>query len=556
MTANSKYLVAYGFTQEKFRKGGNKLKVGGKTIEVEGKTPEEILKWIQKKRDELEKDKLAGDFDAALQDQAADHNWQEQAQNQLVMEDHPAHLGNTYMVSLENWHQSIENYYYWCMNFFSDVGFVMIDKITDTFAAAEHSSFFGGAGQRLGLAQDKVGQYLATIGKMVKDLFSLVRELRWIDERLEIYRDAFGVDKDGNPVDKSGKSIKKDDKTTPKRGALQGAEIALKGMWVDLVDGVVGGQRTGSNLFNMATQLQFVALPDLFFSIHPQKRDKIDDEIDKHAKGFNDQVKNVLRRKLEQYLAWKESTFQEMKQRRKFTLSYLDQHHKTIKLYMTWIKPYLKHVQRLTGQLELLDNARLVSSFESNLIEIEIIARAMPRNNKKVFQCVMLTFEYHSKPQMQFSADPGYHRGPLHIGACKITWRAYAWTQDQVDKYRQMRNQQDIDIIASVDKNLKSALDQLEGDIAKYLEEAERGGKEEEPKKEEKKKLDLLEPFTALASGIKESFGSLIPEMPKSGGGKGKDSLDGEYRSATSGAKAMCFLHYNIFKKAHGLLSW
>lgn len=541
MTAKSKYLVAYGFTQKDFK---GSLKVGSRSIKIEGKEPNEILDWISKKRDELGKEKdgkdLVSAFDDALQDQAADHNWQEQAANQLVMEDHPKHLGNSYMVSLENWHQSIENYYYWCMNFFSDVGFVIIDKITDTFAAAEHSSFFGGAGQRLGLAQDKVGQYLATIGKMVKDLFSLVREMRWIDERLQIYRDAFGVDKNGKKTE---------------QGPLQGAEIALKGMWVDLVDGVVGGQRTGSNLFNMATQLQFVALPDLFFSIHPQKTTDIEKTIKEKAGNFNLQVTNVLARKFEQYLAWKQSTFEEMKQRRKFTLSYLDQHHKTIQLYMNWIKPYLKHVQRLTGQLDLLDNARLVSSFESNLIEIEIIARAMPRNNKKVFQCVMLTFEYHSKPQMQFSADPGYHRGPLHIGACKITWRPYAWTQEQVQKYKDMRNQENIDILASVDKNLKSALDQLEGDIAKYLKEAEQGGKEPEEKKEEKPKMDLLEPFTALASGIKESFGSLIPEMPKGKDG-GKPSLEGEYKGASGGAKSMCFLHYNIFKKAHGLLSW
>ncbi len=553
MTKKSEYLVAYGFTKEGF-KG---FKLGDKLLKLEGKTPGDKLNWIRAKRKEFQQEGKGVDktFDQALED-AADHNWQEQAQNQLVMEDQPKHLGNTYMVSIENWHQSIEQYYYWCMNFFSDVGFVIIDKITDTFAAAEHSSFFGGAGQRLGLAQDKVGQYLATIGKMVKDLFSLVRELRWIDERLTIYRDAFGEDKDGNKVDKDGKSIKKGDKTTTPRGALTGAEIALKGMWVDLVDGVVGGQRTGSNLFNMATQLQFVALPDLFFSIHPQETKDISKIVKDQAGSVNEQVRNVLERKLEQYLAWKKSTYDEMVNRRKFTIDYLRQHYNSIKLYMTWIKPYIKHIQKLTGQIDLLDNARLVSSFESNLIEIEVIARAMPRGNKKVFQCVMVTFEYHSKPQMQFSADPGYHRGPLHIGACKITWRPYAWTEEQIQNYKDMRNQQDIDLIASIDKNLQTALDQLGGDIFNYIKEAEAGGKEQaEKKNEEPQKMDLLEPFSALVSGVKDAFGALIPTLPKGKSG-GSPNLDGEYRSAIGGAKGMTFLHYNIFKKAHGLLSW
>ena len=65
--------------------------------------------------------------------------------------------------------------------------FVRIDKITDTFSASENSSFFGTSQQRVGLQQDKVSQYLATIGKMIKELFQLVRELRIIDERLGYY---------------------------------------------------------------------------------------------------------------------------------------------------------------------------------------------------------------------------------------------------------------------------------------------------------------------------------------------------------------------------------
>jgi len=179
---------------------------------------------------------------------------------------------NRYYLVYESPHQSIEPLYFWCLQHLTmDWGFPIVDKITDIFTAAEHSSFYGAAGQRLGLAQDKVGQYLATIGKMVKDLFQLVRELRWIDERLQISRAAMGVDKDGNPLkDKQGKEI----------GLVPAAETTLKGLWVDLVDGVVGGQRTGSNLFIMQQQLQFTALPDLFFSIHPKKREDVDKVVD------------------------------------------------------------------------------------------------------------------------------------------------------------------------------------------------------------------------------------------------------------------------------------
>lgn len=536
MTKKSEYLVAYGFAK------GKSIQIGNTKIDIKGDTPAKKLHFIREKRKELAAQGKDKEFDDKLQE-LADHSWQELASNQMVLTDYPKSEGHVYTVSLESWHQSIENYYYWCLNFFSDIGFPIVDKITDTFAAAEHSSFYGAAAQRLGLSQDKVGQYLATIGKMVKDLFALVRELRWIDERLAIYRDALGIDKDGKPKkDKDGKPT----------GPLQGAEIALKGMWVDLVDGVVGGQRTGSNLFNMAAQLQFVALPDLFFSIHPKERADVDKIVEEQAGQFNQQVKNVLKRKLEQYLAWKEATFREITQRRTFTLDYLAQHYNSIKLYMTWVKPYIKHIQRLTGQMDLMENARLISSFESNLIEIEVIARTKPKGSKNTYTCIMLTLEYHSKPQMQFQGDAGYHRGPLHVGTTRITWRAYAWTDEQIKNYKAMRAQEDIDLIASIDKNLQSALDQLGGDIANYIEEAERYNKEPVKKEPEKPQANILEPFTALVSGIKETFGSLIPTLPKFSAKKSSDGKD----NLGPHPKMMCFLHYSVFKKAHGLLSW
>ncbi|MBI4146762.1 hypothetical protein HY489_05490 [Candidatus Woesearchaeota archaeon] len=532
MTKKSELLVAYGFVKE-----DKPLKVSNRTIKIEGKKPEEKLRFIREKRDELARESgdLANEFDKELES-LADHELDEIATNQMLVSDYPKPI-STYRASMESWHDSIEKYYYWCLNFLGDVGFGVVDKVTDTFSAAESSSFYGAQGQRLGLAQDKVGQYLATIGKMVKDLFQLVRELRWIDERVEIYRDAFGHDKNEKKV----------------KEPIVGAEIALKGMWVDLVDGVVGGQRTGSNLFNMASQLQFTALPDLFFSIHPLKREEVDKTVEDQAGSFNQQVKNVLKRKLEQYLAWKETTYKEIISRRRFTLDYLYQHYQAIKLYINWIKPYLRHIERLTGQTELLNNPRLVSAFESNLIEIEVIGRILPKGNSKTFACIMLTFEYHTKPQMQYPGDSGYHRGPIHVGTTRITWRSYAWTAEQIKNYISMRGQEDLELITRIENNLKSAMDTLGNDVQNYLKEAEERGKPPKEEKEEKQKIELMEPFTALMDGLKEAFGALIPDISLGG----KKAVGGSDRkAAVSTAKTMCFLHYDVFKKAHQLLSW
>lgn len=532
MTKESERFVAFGFVKKGVNKREPTIQVGKHHITITGKTPADKLKFIKEKRAEFEKQGLDKTFDKALEG-ISNHEWVEVARDQLTMTDYPRSISRYYM-GIESWHQSIEPYYYWCMNFLGDIGFPVIDKISDIFTAAEHSSFYGAAGQRLGLAQDKVSQYLATIGKMVKDLFQLVRELRWIDERLEIYRNALGVDKEGK---KTGEPQK-------------GAEQALKGMWIDLVDGVVGGQRTGSNLFVMAQQLQFTALPDLFFSIHPQKQEDIEKIVENQAKEFNQPLRNLLKRKLSQYVAWKNSTYDEMRTRRKFTLDYLRQHYEVIRMYMNWIKPYIKHIERLSGQQDLLNNPRLIAAFESSLVEIEVLARMKPEKAKKNNACILLTFEYHTKPSMQYPGDAGYHRGPIHVGSTRITWRSYDWDDDTIKQYIAMKNREDMELLASVDKSLMSAMEALGTDLQNYLEEAEKG-KKEEPEKPQKQPMDILEPFSAVGKGMMEMFGVLIPKLPT--GGKKAGEEEGSTETA---ARKMCWIHYNIFKKAHGLLAW
>ncbi|MEM3154851.1 MAG: hypothetical protein QW165_04795 [Candidatus Woesearchaeota archaeon] len=534
---DSAKLVAYGFV----KKGVDKSKIAlkGRTIEIKGKTGKERYTSICEEFKKLTADEQK-EFNEVLRMKIANHEWVEVARDQMVMTSYPKSISRYYM-GIETPHQSVEAYYYWCMNFLGDIGFPVIHKITDVFTAAEHSSFYGAAGQRLGLAQDKVSQYLATIGKMVKDLFQLVRELRWIDERLEIYRAAFAHDKEGKPL-----KNKKPEK---------GAEQALKGMWVDLVDGVVGGQRTGSNLFVMAQQLQFTALPDLFFSITPPDVDKVNETVENEAASFNEPLRNLLKRKLAQYLAWKKSTYEEMQSRRRFTIDYLRQHYEVIRMYMQWVKPYIKHIERLSGEQDLLNNPRLIAAFESSLVEIEVLGIHRPEGSKQSYACILMTFEYHTKPQMQYPGDSGYHRGPIHVGSTRITWRSYAWTEQQVEEYLEMRRIQDFELLSSVDKSLKSAMDVLGNDMFNYLKEAEQMHKEKKPEEPEKRQpINILEPFTAVGKGVKEAFGGLVPDLKAFTFG-GKKEKPKEEPNETM-ARKLCWVHYNIFKKAHGLLAW
>ena len=193
-----------------------------------------------------------------------------------------------YRLFVEGYNISIEEPYFWMLHYLRWFhSFMHIDKITDIFSAAENSAFFGTSQQRLGVQQDKVSQFLATIGKMVKELFQLVRELRVLDERLGYYYDSYKP-------------------TSPSR---ESAEITLKGIWVDMVE---QGAKNPASVYGMAREVQFTTLPDLFFSTHPLKQEDVDLVVEKERGEFNRKVREVLKRKLRSFLAWKEATFEEI----------------------------------------------------------------------------------------------------------------------------------------------------------------------------------------------------------------------------------------------------
>ncbi|MBI4148653.1 hypothetical protein HY490_05155 [Candidatus Woesearchaeota archaeon] len=476
----------------------------------------------------------------------ADVDWMEVQRDQMVSMPYPKPISR-YHAIYESFHEAIEPIYFWCLNHATfDWGFPVVHKVTDIFAASEHSTFYGAAAQRLGLGQDKVSAYLATIGKMTKDLFSLVRELRWMDERYRFYKDVFVPEKAETDAEKQRNEKRRLD-----------AETVLKGLWVDLVDGVVQGQRTAVNLFSMAQQLQFASLPPVFFSTHPKNRDEINDLVE--PRGYPRDMKIAMIRKLEQYLAWRDSTYLEMKNRRKFTIDYLRQHYEVIRMYIQWVKPYLRHIEKLTAAAPYLNRAELISSFEGSMLEIEFLAQklAFPEN-KEVYSCLLMTFEYKTKPQMSFQSEGYQHRGPLHVGETKITWRSYAWTQKQINEYLKMKADEDFALLAGIDDSLKSAMAALGDDLQKYLTEQQEELKKEEKteeKKEETSGPSAWSMFGDIGRGFGDLFKAFVPaSAPRPVQERGPSDADRD--SAKGAAKFLCFQHFKNFKKAHGMVTW
>ncbi len=444
---------------------------------------------------------------------------------------------HSYRIVYETHHLSIEEVYYW---FLEEVrvgqAHPFITKINDIFSASEQSSFFGTAQQRIGLQQEKVSMFLATVGKMVKELFQLVREIRILEERLNYYKDSLSSE--------SNSRIS--------------AEITLKGIWVDMVE---QGAKNPASVYGMARELQFVTLPDLFYSIHPRTRDEVDRLVD--SLDFNNKIKEVLKRKLRQFMEWKHATHKEIKNRYIFTLKYLRQHYDIIKMYVSWVKPYLRNIRRM--QLaERSQSPELINAFEGSLVEIEFLAKMLPEHkawgeevvrNQKVYSVILARFEYRTKPQMNYSQE--YQRGPLHLGQVDLVLRAYAWTQEQIDAYLKVNQDDDFKLLETIDASVKAAMESLGDELERYLLQA--GEPAEYIPEFRKKKLadevkKAVDPFASVFKGVGELFGAFGSGGRKSGIPPVRFAK--EVSNAKRASTGALWQLYKNFKKKEKIIAW
>jgi hypothetical protein len=450
----------------------------------------------------------------------------EQTRGQYVLTGYPK-PARRHRLHYEGYNISIEEPYFYILHYMRYfLGFPTIDKITDVFAAAENSAFFGASQQRLGGQQDKVSQFLATIGKMVRELFQLVRELRILDERLSYYHDSYTKSK-----------------------SSESAEITLKGIWVDLVE---QGAKNPASVYGMAREVQFTTLPDLFFSTHPQKQQDVDQTVESERGQFNRKVKEVLKRKLRTFMAWKEHTFEEMKNRRVFTLKFLRQHYEVIKMYMHWVRPYLRNIQRLQLDQSKTETPDLLVAFESSMIEVELLAKKPGTVNT----CLLVSYLFRTRPDMNYSQE--YQRGPIHVGRVEVDIRTYGWSDKEVENYKKMREQEDFQLLGVIDGAVKAAMESLGDELMRYLKEA---GEEMGPKIKSSKEVATTapkSPYMSIFKGFSEMFKSkkskqIIPKKPSR---TQLMKMEEARANAEEAAKSAAWPMFNHFKKHHGMLNF
>lgn len=392
--------------------------------------------------------------------------------------------------------------------------------------------------QRLAAQQDRISQFLATVGKMIKELFQMVRELRILQERLGYYSQVAEQEK---------KELGQREK---------GPEMVLKGMFVDLVQ---GGGKSAASVYGMARELEFITLPDLFFDAPPFKNQgEVEKYVNSLEKDFNKNVLRVLLRHLTQYVEWRHRTYKEHEDRKRFMLQYLLQHYEIIRMYIQWIKPYLRNVPKLSMKQKSLMSPELLSAFEGSMLDVEIMGRTDPAvvAGKKIYGCVLATFHYRTRPELKVVQE-GYNRGPVHIGKMDMQFRGYVWSEEELKNYLKVKDKEMWLLLGDLTGTVVGAMTALGEELDKYLVEARQQKKSEkkEEKKESKKEKSFMESF--LGEFYQASEKSKAPPK-KSAKDVWKESKDMESAKGglSFGVRAVAWNTYNNFKKSHRMITW
>ncbi|MEK6860786.1 MAG: zinc ribbon domain-containing protein, partial [Nanoarchaeota archaeon] len=450
-----------------------------------------------------------------------------------------------YHIAYDSFGEGLEPLYFWTLDFMRDkdpsgLGLDVV-KTGEGFEASTGSGYFGEMGSRASVMQDRAMKIMQTINAVVKSIINLIYDLKEFEIRLGSYEDL------------KSKDINKKD----------AGRLALKGVWMDQVD--IKRGRGSVNM--MAQQLQFVTLRDAFMAI--------DSEKDVEELDLNKRVKNILSRKINEYLKWEKESESELRKRFNIEQAYLKSQVDSLKLYTKWLAPYLKAAQKL-GMREF-NTADIVATFNNMQMELSLFGKReiKPEDvhesfrklklGKKFYACLEITFNFRTVPQAA-RTQTGTHY--IHTGRTDIHFKSFAFDEDDVKLLEEQELFEDMELVENLTNvSLKELEVDLDYFLRKTIEKCPKCGNEIKNDKcsacgySKKKKSMIGEfkvPFEGVTKGFKEIF---EPIRMGVGGFRPRKEVGGfmarELKKAAEGkAKGLCFTAYEIYKKAHGMLTW
>ena len=427
----------------------------------------------------------------------------------------------------------IEPVYYWLLDFVKDAGYD-VEKIVDNFTTTPGSGNFDEFGRKKGTLQEKVSTYLGAINQVIKSIINLLYDLKEFEIRLKQYEKA--------------KSNNKEEK--------EAGMLALKQIWMDNVD-----VKKGRGSINQMTfELGFTTLRDAFMvsnSIEDIKKNEV----------LNDQVKRILIPRLSEFLEWKDLSEKELRNRFEIEKNYLRSQVETVKLYSSWISPYLKAIEQL-NQRGNENDPSLVNAFSTSIFELTILGKKkikpesisnfskhFPRYipSRDYYACVLISFNYrgHYSQRISQKGDMGFGFG----GRVDITFDSYALNSEEIALFKKLKEKKELEEgINFFEKTTNQSLETLKEDLEHFLNEDKKKQEEKEKKSEED-----INPFSALFSLFSGFFESSKKEKKKIE--KAEDIRKDNYietiirENAENSAKSFLYTVYDVYKKAHGMAS-
>ena len=437
-----------------------------------------------------------------------------------------------YNIVYDSLAEGVEPIYFWLLDFLQDrepsgLGMDEVIKNKDEYEAAVGSGYFSDLGTKATRMQEQAMKMMATINTVVRSIINLIYDLREFDIRLETY----------------------DDLNLPEEAKREAAELSLRVIWMDQVD-----IKRGRGSINMlAQQLQFVTLRDAFLYVK--------DEKDVENIDLNDRVKRILKSRVSEYLKWKGYSEKELRKRYNIERAYLKSQVSSLKHYTTWVKPYLIAAKKL-GMANFLTESgmptpNIVNIFNNMEIRLSLLGlkEIKPENlspelanlqlDKKYYSCVEAEIKFRTLPRATQSQQGLVY---IHAGRTDINMRAYSLTNKDLEEIKKLQEQEDLELIEDM---VEVSIKEIQEDIDKYLK------KEPEPEKKEKPKFEL--PFKGIFKGFKQAVTPLKYVMDIF---KFKITADTSYydklmrENATRAAEKLCYVLYDVYKKAHGMMTW
>ena len=360
---------------------------------------------------------------------------------------------------------------------------------------------------------------LGTINTVIRSVINLIYDLKEFEIRLETYEKV--------------RSEKPEEK--------EAAELGLKQLWMDQVD-----LKKGMGSINqMAQQLQFVTLRDAYMKAASlEEAEKMD---------LNDRVKRILLNKLQEYFKWKEISEKELRNRYEIEKAYLKSQIASLKLYAEWTKPYLIAAKKLEMNISNLSSANIVSVFNNMEIELELSGskeiklqslvddKDLPEEakiNDKYYQYIVAKFSFRSVPHsVQTPQGYQYRQG----GKVTITFRSYGLSETELNEIKKGKEEETYQLI---DEMVGTSLQSISDDLERFSAIEKDKKKKEEPYEAGPLSVifsgfkDMLHPLKGVKLGNESYFDNVVKEK------------------AREKAKGSAFVIYDVYKKAHDMMSF